>query len=253
LSAKHHIRTPTHPQTAFSAIEVLVCIALIGLLTAIALPRFERAHVSANISQAKADLQALKAGLESYKVDMSAYPWQNATTSCLRDLDIGSFNIPTLERLTTPISYLNGATPFHDPFQPLYRYEGPELETVRIATTPQLYNFSQYRYNARNLKDTSVWGQTAAHDVDPYWYFLESSGPDRHWHMTYEILNSMTTDTLANQERLMKTIYDPTNGAVSRGSIWVLGGEPQGYGTSMATVINEANSSRVSGWNNYSN
>ena len=65
------------------------------------------------------------------------------------------------------------------------------------------------------------------------------------------MLQPMTSDTLANQASLLKTIYDPTNGTISRGSIWTVGGAPQGYGTSMATIINNANSSRISDWTSY--
>jgi len=249
VSGKPNLKPIRNSHIAFSAIEVLVCIALIGLLTAIALPRFERAHVSANVSQARADLQALKVGLESYKTDRGAYPWQNASTACLKEPSLsGLSSHSTLERLSTPISYLNGETPFYEAFPSEYYYSGPSFSTIIPSPSPaNLW----YRYNARNARDTSTWGQSASHDVDPYWYFLESSGPDKHYHMTWERLNSMTTETALFKAMLLPLIYDPTNGAISRGSIWVVGGEPQGYGTSMATVINEANSSRVSGWGDY--
>ena len=59
----------------------------------------------------------------------------------------------------------------------------------------------------------------------------------------------MTVDTPENRALLYKTIYDHTNGVVSRGSIWVVGGDVQGTGTLMAELVRAA--SGVSGWARY--
>lgn len=242
----------TTGKQGFTIIEIVICIALIGLLTAIAIPNHLRAKMSTDISTAKADLQTLKLGLESYKLDLGAYPWMSPTASCNASGATGSISIPTLERLTTPISYLSSTAPFYDPFEADRAYEGPTLESVEIAVSDSQKDlFKHYFYNARNLVDTSTWGQSAPQDVDPYWYFLESAGPDKHHHYMWQIMNQMTTDTAVNRATLSKTIYDPTNGAVSRGSIWEVGGDIQGRGTSMATIINAANGSNVTGWQRY--
>lgn len=233
-----------------SIIELIICVAFVAMLTAIAVPNFMQADTSSKIAQAKQDLQSLKVGLEAYEVDLGAYPWQNGIPVSLGVFPYSqSGKRPTLERLTTPVSYLGGSTPFFDPFVASGYYEGPTFNTQSSLSDPVSQNC--YFYNARNVIDTSAWGQTQEHDVDPYWYFLESSGPDLTRHLTYSALNGMSDDTELNRARLSMTIYDPTNGSVSRGSVWDVGGEPQGRGISMAWVINNANTSHVAGWGEY--
>lgn len=236
----------------FTLVELVTCIALVCMLAALAVPNYMQAQTSSEVSRAKADLQVLQIGLEAYKVDVGAYPWMNNVGCALRPFFNSPGSQPTLERLTTPISYLPSPAPFYDPFEADRHYYGSTLEDVEIAAGPPATEYlKQYFYHARNLKDTSTWNQSLPHDVDPYWYFLESAGPDRHHHTMWQILNGMMTDTHDNRTTLSKTIYDPTNGAISRGSIWVVGGSPQGTGTSMAAVINAANSSEVAEWRVY--
>lgn len=238
-----------HTKLGISVMEMLICLALVAMLAAIAVPNFMLAQTSTNIAQAKQDLKSLKVGLEAYKVDVGAYPWQIGLPTCLADGPYAGINQPTLERLTTPVSYLGGATPFYDPFVATAIYSGNTFDTVAPLTTS--IRQQVYFYNARNLRDTSAWGQSMPHDVDPYWYFLESAGPDLHRHWPFSALNGMETDTAANRISLLLTIYDSTNGSVSRGSIWDVGGDIQGRGTSMAWVINNANTSHVTDWGGY--
>lgn len=241
-------RNPCKGNLGFSAIELLICIALVAMLAAIAVPNYMQADTSSKIAQAKQDLNSLKIGLEVYETDLGAYPWQNHPPVCLGTSPYTTKRA-TLERLTTPVSYLGENTPFYDPFVADGYYEGATLSTWTPLSDPGSQNC--YFYNARNLIDTSTWGQTQEHDVDPYWYFLESAGPDLSRHETYQALNAMATDTALNRARLSMTIYDPTNGSVSRGSIWDIGGDPQGRGISMAWVINNSYTSHVAGWGEY--
>jgi len=238
----------------FKAIELVICTALVGLLTVVAVPNFVRVQTQATVAQAKADLATLKSGLEAYKVDLGKYPWMNSMATARMPVGMASGNgrQPTLEHLTTPVAYLASPAPFMDPFEADAIYSGPTLSTLVPATDePYIDAYKQYFYNARNSRDTSTWGQSSPQDVDPYWYFLESSGPDQKHNMMYQIMNMMTVDTNVNRARLGLAFYDPTNGTMSRGSIWELGGEPQGYGTSMAFMINAANGSGVGDWERY--
>jgi len=237
----------------FKAIELIVCTALVGLLTVVAIPNFVRVQTQTTVSQAKADLAVLKSGLEAYKVDLGEYPLATGSNSCLAVGQHGPGNKPTLERLTTPIAYISNTAQFRDPFLPVAYYEGPTLE---ILTEPAVGSYMQevlqhYYFHARNTKDSAVWDQPEADTLKPVWYTLESSGPDSNHHFLYRILNAMRTDTEAGREALMKTLYDPTNGTVSRGSIWATGGVPDGTGTSMASIINAANGSGVGDWERY--
>jgi len=238
----------------FSIIEVLVCVALIGLLTAVAIPNFVRVQTQATVAQAKADLAGLKSGLEAYKVDLGEYILATGSNSCL--VPFGDYRNgfqPTFERLTTPVMYVRDTVQFRDAFLPTGLYTGVSFNTLERPPEGSIpaESLKHYYYHARNIKDSAVWDQPEADEVKTVWYILESSGPDQNHHMMYQILNQMTHDTSINRARVAMAFYDPTNGTMSRGSIWELGGEPQGTGTSMAFMINAANGSGVGDWERY--
>ncbi len=115
-------------KSAFTLIELLIVVAIIGILAAIAVPNFLNAQTRAKIANVKADFNAISTAMESYYLDNNHYPT--------------SFQ---LQRLTTPIAYL-GSVP-QDPF-PLvtaeqygggsgptwYRYvSGEKSANIRIA------------------------------------------------------------------------------------------------------------------------
>lgn len=94
---------------AFTLIELLIVVAIIGVLAAIAVPNFLNAQIRAKIAKAEADLQALSTALEMYHMDRNAYP------AFINDQGV---NINPVNRrlipLTTPIAYI-AAVP-QDPF-----------------------------------------------------------------------------------------------------------------------------------------
>lgn len=232
----------------FTVTEVCVLVAMASLTLTVTVPRLMTAQGASAVAQAKADLNVISTGLEMYKADVGAYPWQNGDCTIMKGAPNRGW---TLERLTTPVSYITGTAPYYDPFVATHYYTGlhPGTETPMPGNNDILSKC--YWYNARNLRDSSTWGQTQPHDRDPVWYFLESAGPDLHRNMTAYNLNTMATDTDANRAICGPYIYDSTNGTSSRGSIWKLGGQPEGYGTSMAFMINSADETRVQDWANY--
>src|SRR6476660_8579565 len=100
-------------RTGFTLIELLIVVAIIAILAAIAVPNFLEAQTRAKVSRAKADMRSLATGLETYQIDNNTYVYQNVNQ---RAIAIPPVNTPTLERLTTPISYLTGITSFKSPF-----------------------------------------------------------------------------------------------------------------------------------------
>ena len=99
---------------AFTLIELLIVVAIIGILAAIAVPNFMNAQVRAKISRAQADMQSLSTALESYFVDQNKYP--PARYSLVTGK---SGQIKLSERfkpLTSPISYMSSVPrdPFHN-------------------------------------------------------------------------------------------------------------------------------------------
>ncbi len=222
----------------FTLIELLIVVAIIAILAAIAVPNFLEAQTRAKISRARADHRTIATGLEVYHIDHNKYPWCAGNNWCFATASGGpggSRNTPTLERLTTPISYLTGKAGYNDPFVAVSFYEGPTLQTK--TPLPAVENKGLYWYTARNSKDSAVWGQTQAHDVDPFWWFLQSAGPDLAYDFVYVMANSLLTDTTIGRARAGTAIYDATNGTISKGSIWRVGGVPTGSGTSLYHMI----------------
>lgn len=87
---------------AFTLIELLIVVAIIGILAAIAVPNFLQAQIKAKVSRVLADHRALATAETMYRMDNNSFhkhahtPWQH---------------VP----LTTPVAYLN-FWPL-DPFQ----------------------------------------------------------------------------------------------------------------------------------------
>lgn len=79
-------------RSAFTLIELLIVVAIIGILAAIAVPNFLNAQVRAKISKTEAEMASYATAAEMYRLDNNDYhphnhtPWQN-------------------KYLTTPIAY----------------------------------------------------------------------------------------------------------------------------------------------------
>jgi type II secretion system protein G len=90
---------------AFTLIELLIVVAIIGILAAIAVPNFLNAQIRARISRSMSDIRSISTALEMYHTDDGRYPEGRANWA--------QFG---LNRITTPISYMS-SIPI-DPFAP---------------------------------------------------------------------------------------------------------------------------------------
>lgn len=216
----------------FTLIELLIVVAIIAILAAIAVPNFLEAQTRAKISRAKSDLRTISTGLESYRIDTNSLPLMTPNAWSLTFGSTHPDAPPTLERLTTPVAYLTSGQTFTDPFVGTHQYHGGDIESVQIIddrviavylTNDKATPHRLYRYNARGVTNAAIWNRTEK----AVWYLLESCGPDKHYHRMGDPLNA--NDSVARRAILYKAIYDPTNGTVSRGSIWrVDGGNGRG-------------------------
>ena len=213
---------------AFTLIELLIVVAIIAILAAIAVPNFLEAQVRAKVSRIKADMRTGATALETYAVDNNKYP---------EELPIGNngfLSTISLYRLTTPISYISSFGAFIDTFN---RQENVGVQPGFENGQPMLYaNYENFAQN-RNLgpKTFRAWGINSlgpdkrlgrstvpsglgagtgltgpwAENNDPVYFGIPAGGPD-------------TAVDLTN------CIYDPTNGTVSPGDIYRVGGSIPG-------------------------
>ena len=231
-------------RAAFTLIELLIVVAIIAILAAIAVPNFLEAQTRAKVSRAKADMRTITTGLETYHIDHGQYPWSNLYSWALSFGATANNFKPTLERLTTPISYLTGGSTFRDPFKAKAQWSGPNLgQEMAIEDAKQTAGASSdawpaevYRYIARGPKDTTIYDQKD--NQKAVWYLLESCGPDAHYHRMGDALNPVESE--ARKRQLGKALYDASNGTVSRGSIWRSGGGA-GKGDFFKEMVQQAN------------
>ena len=186
----------------FTLIELLIVVAIIGILSAIALPNFLEAQVRAKVSRAENDLRTIATALESYRVDNNNYPPENYESPLLVVNEAGHRAIPNaikLKPLTTPIAYLT-ALP-RDPFDP-----GDDPINQAHPHT--------YHYAARN--DPLYPGNP----------FFDGGGDNEEHRYCHWVIQSYGPDK--GRDRGLPSHwqfprYDPTNGTVSIGNILRLG------------------------------
>lgn len=182
---------------AFTLIELLIAVAILGILAAIAAPNFLNAQLRAQIAKVKGDMKALGSAIETYRIDHNRYPYFDAYALPARYNSITYRLIP----LTTPVAYI-GSVDLQDPFLKTLPAEGYEDEMLRES-----YNYRSYEtFNPElNIK---AWA-------------LNSMGPDRTTDKGLQVepwaRGLVSADTVV--------IYNPTNGLVSRGDMPHTGGE----------------------------
>ncbi len=102
---------------AFTLIELLIVVAIIGILAAIAVPNFLNAQIRAKIARVQSDMRSMGTSIEMYRLDNNKTPpWRkNRVTGS----DAIHPNQIRFYRLTTPVSYMSSIpqdpyVSFHD-------------------------------------------------------------------------------------------------------------------------------------------
>ncbi len=85
-------------RASFTLIELLIVVAIIGILAAIAVPNFINAQLRAKVTRAFSDMETIAKALDMYRLDQNAYPTSNYV---LR------YPERPFKRLTTPTAYLS--------------------------------------------------------------------------------------------------------------------------------------------------
>lgn len=188
---------------AFTLIELLIVVAIIGILAAIAVPNFLNAQIRAKVARVRGDLRAIGTALESYRVDQNAYP-----------LGPGPDLVQDLRGLTTPIAYIAQVSML-DPFGGADKFDSAR-GGGQFASWQKCYKYFCFKLYPENRNWT--WAGRAGLDVSLSMegYLLYSFGPDK----AQSALEWYAIG--ANNDRGM--IYHPTNGLVSEGDIGITGG-----------------------------
>jgi len=129
----------------FTLVELLIVVAIIGILSGIAIPSFLGARTKAKISRSFADMRTMANALELYYSDNNYYPTQA--------------KLQTDEKIATTTTYL--ASIPKDPFS----------GTARTTTQDAIYN-SSYGYHTNSDDDTD------AEKTDATVWVIIANGPD---------------------------------------------------------------------------
>lgn len=200
----------TRSRVAFTLIELLIVVAIIAILSAVAVPNFLEAQMRSKVSRARADLRAIALAIEAYAVDANAFP-----------PGFGTAPIDGLLALTTPVAYLSNGYPF-DPFRP------PGFMPSRSAYTYELMNVNNKIVEKGSGPYSVNPANPGAEPAKGTWWWLISRGPNNTFgfrpdEIEYN-LSQRCYEAIANPAALMDTIYDPSNGTVSAGNINRVGG-----------------------------
>ena len=192
-------------EDAFTLIELLIVVAIIGILAAIAVPNFMNASVRAKVARVESDLKALTTAQQIYRLDWGRF------TPCADKGVIYGNRQRRLIGLTTPYAYIS-SLPI-DPFSAQSKPVSADLAQEReiIMNPPYAY------LDGYTFRESGGWPGTSAgawnvffakHFIgNGYNAWLSSRGPAG---------IAELTDSEDNPEPVS---YAPSNGIVSVGYI----------------------------------
>ncbi len=188
---------------AFTLIELLCVITILGLLAAIAIPNFLQAQTRAKVARMRNDTRILGMAIESYRVDHGWYPYgrncdpMNFVCSVRGTPQIVQEN--KLPHLINPIRYI-----YSIPFDVFHGFHVPVTgEEVRYSIS---YVFV-YQQALERDPCNGKYKTSPSVDRDLWQWSVYSIGPDK---MESQFFDLATW-------RVMP--YDPSNGILSNGDI----------------------------------
>lgn len=203
----------------FTLIELLIVVAIIGILSAIAVPNFMNAQLRANVSRSLADMRSVFNAVHQLRIDTNHLPidvWDYETEegkSILRERFNNVGAAPSAQRsasailavLTSPTPYLN-----RTPNDPFLRKDGDAsqrgfeslLDTYAyVDVDPNIPGYNMEFFALKNGDEPLRSGEFAIVGV----------GPD----------GILGNSTIAQDNRARGVPYNPTNGLLSVGDIFI--------------------------------
>jgi general secretion pathway protein G len=111
------MRQRTHRNSAFTLIEIMVVVVILGILAAAIIPQFVGTTTDAKISTAKANIVELENALERFNLNMDRYPSSEEGLKVLTDAPPGDES-----KWRGPYVKVLRPDPWGNPFQ--YRIPG---------------------------------------------------------------------------------------------------------------------------------
>lgn len=190
---------------AFTLIELLIVVAIIGILAAIAVPNFLNASVRAKVARVESDLKALATAQQAYRLDYGRF------TPCSNEGVVYPDPLKRQLGLTTPYAYISSLP--RDVFSAQSKPVSANAEQERkIIMNPPYYYLKGYTFRESEGWPTMNIGAwrvffTKHFKEGGYNAWLSSRGPGG---------VSALTDSQDNPEPVT---YNPSNGIVSVGYI----------------------------------
>ncbi len=136
----------------FTLIELMIVVAIIGILAAIAIPNFLRFQLKAKSSEGKTNLAAIRTAEESYYAEFGLY--------------VSAFESPPVSKQNLKVKFDNVAN-------------GPDEGFDRVGWSPEGYVF--FTYEVGQAKNNSQFTATAEADIDAdttvqTWGYKKGSG-----------------------------------------------------------------------------
>lgn len=181
--------------SAFTLIELLIVVAIIGILAAIAVPNFMNARLKAKIAAVKSDFRTLIQAADMYRLDWNRYPPDGGYVSNYNEAP----NIGYIA-MTTPIAYISS----HEVARDEFAHKNHQYSSGH--DWDQFYEFgfsdSQNGNSGREKKRDR--------------YFIESVGPNG--------LDDIQGTRSYPHKPGKFHIYHPSNGLQSKGDLYRAGG-----------------------------
>ena len=181
---------------AFTLIELLIVVAIIGILAAIAVPNFLNAQIRAKYSRCLSDMKACQTALEMYGIDKGKVP-PNTLGGAGNEWGLSKV-------LTTPVAYISSLP--KDPFFSQKKTATDDFYEAYVDPQGQ----GKYFYQ----ESTSVWTENMTDPKGPakWQYRLQGRGPDTDF-------SSKENGFALEVDHPYSYGYDASNGLVSDGNV----------------------------------
>ncbi len=192
-------------RNAFTLIELLIVVAIIGILAAIAVPNFLNAQMRAKLSRVMADMRSIGTAIDMYSFDNGRAP-----IGSLEGVSLGiwgSGRRPALSRLTTPMAYMSSI-----PFDPFMQGPGGTLDSDTDRTS--------FTYNCMQNPKWRKGNYQLGFDVGFTWYMFSPGPANTRGSPWPDYLIAANNPAYGPNLNPSERIYESSNGLTSQG--WIV-------------------------------